>query len=96
MKANANKTVVTIENVRNVNKKAKENLNTLGGCISAILTLDKKGLETQETKLIDFLIKCKKDTNTYKKLSERVKPHFKSGNFNKYSVLIACKAILNA
>ena len=88
------KTQVTIQDVRNVNNKAKANLTTLGGCISSILTLDKKGLEKQETAIIDFLVKAKKDAKIYKALADVVKPHFKSGNYNRYSVLLGCKKLM--
>jgi hypothetical protein len=87
--------LVTIQDVRNVNNKVKNNLSTLGGAISSILTLDAKGLETQETKIIQILIKAKKDATTYKLLSEIVKPHFKSGNYNRYSILLGAKKLLN-
>ena len=90
-----NTNLVTIQDVRNVNNKVKTSLNTLGGAISTILTLDAKGLETQETKIIQFLVKAKKDANTYKQLAEIVKPHFKSGNYNRYSVLLGAKKLLN-
>lgn len=86
---------VTIQDVRNVNNKAKANLTTLGGCISSILTLDAKGLEPQEGKIIALLVKAKKDANTYKSLADIVKPHFKSGNYSRYSVLLAVKRLVN-
>lgn len=89
------KTTVTIQDVRNVNNKVKTNLSTLGGAISSILTLDSKGLETQETKIIQFLVKAKKDSATFKALAEIVKPHYKSGNYNRYSVLLGAKKLLN-
>lgn len=88
------KTQVTIQDVRNVNNKAKSNLSTLGGCISSILTLDAKGLEPQEAKIISFLVKAKKDAKVYKSLADVVKPHFKSGNYNRYSVLLGCKKLM--
>lgn len=90
-----NKNSVTINDVRNVNNKVKSNLTTLGGAISSILTLDAKGLETQETKLIQFLVKAKKDSATYKALAEIVKPHYKSGNYSRYAVLLGAKKIIN-
>lgn len=89
------KNSVSIQDVRNVNNKVKNNLSTLGGAISSILTLDAKGLETQETKIIQFLVKAKKDANTYKQLAEIVKPHYKSGNYNRYSILLGAKKLLN-
>ena len=89
------KNTVTIQDVRNVNNKVKSNLSTLGGAISSILTLDSKGLETQETKIIQFLVKAKKDAKIYKELSDIVKPHFKSGNYNRYSVLLGAKKLIN-
>jgi hypothetical protein len=90
-----NKNEVSINDVRNVNNKVKTSLNTLGGAISTILTLDAKGLETQETKLIQILVKAKKDATIYKQLAEIVKPHYKSGNYNRYSVLLGAKKLLN-
>lgn len=89
------KTQVTIQDVRNVNNKVKTNLTTLGGAISSILTLDAKGLETQETKIIQFLVKAKKDATIYKQLAEIVKPHYKTGNYNRYSILLGAKKLLN-
>jgi len=89
------KSNVTIQDVRNVNNKVKSNLTTLGGAISSILTLDAKGLETQETKLIQFLVKAKKDAKIYKQLAEIVKPHYKSGNYSRYAVLLATKKLIN-
>lgn len=90
-----NKNSVSIQDVRNVNNKVKSNLSTLGGAISSILTLDAKGLETQETKIIQFLVKAKKDTTIYKQLADLVKPHYKSGNYNRYSILLGAKKLLN-
>jgi hypothetical protein len=89
------KNQVSISDVRNVNNKVKTSLNTLGGAISTILTLDAKGLETQETKLIQILVKAKKDATIYKQLAEIVKPHYKSGKYNRYSVLLGAKKLLN-
>ena len=89
------KTDVTIQDVRNVNNKVKTNLSTLGGAISSILTLDAKGLETQEAKIIQFLVKAKKEATIYKQLAEIVKPHYKSGNYSRYSVLLGAKKLLN-
>ena len=88
------KTKVTIQDVRNVNNKVKSNLSTLGGAISSILTLDSKGLEPQEAKIISFLIKAKKDSTIYKQLADIVKPHYKSGNYSRYSVLLGCKKLM--
>jgi hypothetical protein len=95
LKINFMSTSVTIQDVRNVNNKVKNNLSTLGGAISSILTLDAKGLETQEAKIIQFLVKAKKDANTYKQLAEIVKPHYKSGNYNRYSILLGAKKLLS-
>ena len=89
------KTQVTIQDVRNVNNKVKTNLTTLGGAISSILTLDAKGLETQETKIIQFFVKAKKDATIYKQLAEIVKPHYKTDNCNRYSVLLGAKKLIN-
>lgn len=87
-------TTVTIQDVRNVNNKVKANLTTLGGAISSILTLDKKGLEKQEAQIIDFLVKAKKDAKVYKSLADIVKPHYKSGNFSRYAVLLGVKKLI--
>ena len=92
---NQNTNSVTINDVRNVYNKVKTSLTTLGGAISSILTLDAKGLETQETKLIQILVKAKKDATIYKQLAEIVKPHYKSGNYSRYSVLLGAKKLLN-
>ncbi len=89
------KTQVSIQDVRNVNNKVKTNLSTLGGAISSILTLDAKGLKTEEAKIIQFLVKAKKDAKTYKELAEIVKPHYKSGNYNRYSILLGAKKLLS-
>ena len=86
---------VTINDVRNVNNKVKTSLTTLGGAISSILTLDAKGLETQETKLIQILVKAKKDATIYKQLADIVKPHYKSGNYSRYAVLLGAKRLIN-
>ena len=90
-----NKSGVSIQVVRNLNNKVKKNLNTLGGAISQILTLDAKGLETEETKIIQFLVKAKKDSVVFKQLAEVVKPHYQSGNYNRYSVIMGVKKLLN-
>jgi len=86
---------VTIQDVRNVNNKRKEQNKTIGGIISNILTLDKQGLDVKEAKIIAFLVKAKKDSNIYKELCDVVKPHKKSGNYNAYAVLNGAKVILN-
>jgi hypothetical protein len=88
------KTNVSIQDVRNVNNKVNSKLKTLGGCISLILTLDKNETEKQETELINILIKAKKDKEIYQKLSDIVKPHHKTGNYNKYAVLLGAKKLL--
>ncbi len=85
---------VTIQDARNVNNQVKELNKTLGGCISNILRLDAKGLKTTEAEIIKFLVKAKKDSATYKALSERVKPHYKTGNYNNYSVILAAKGLI--
>ena len=92
---NIAKNEVTIQDVRNVNNKLKTQFSSIGGCISLILTLDKKETEKQETKIIDFLVRCKKDAKIYKELCEVVKPNYKSGNYNKYSVLLGAKKLIN-
>ncbi len=87
---------VTIQNVRNVNNAKKEQNKTIGGIISNILTLDKNSLENKEDKsIIEFLVKAKKDSNTYKVLCDNVKLHYKTGLPNQYAVLQAVKVILN-
>lgn len=86
---------VTIQDVRNVNNKRKEQNKTIGGIISNILTLDKQGLEPKEAKIIGFLVKAKKDSKVYKELCETTKPHKKTGSYNAYAVLNAVKVLLN-
>ena len=86
---------VTIQDVRNVNNKRKEQSKTIGGIISNILTLDKNGLEPKEKSIIDFLVKAKKDSNIYKQLCDVVKPHYKTGSYNAYAILTGVKALLN-
>ena len=86
---------ISINDVRSLNDKLKSKLKTLGGCISLILTLDKNETEKQETKIIDFLVSAKKDKDIYQKLANTVKPHAKSGNYNKYAVLLAVKKLIN-
>ncbi len=90
MKAN-----VTIQDVRNVNNQVKQLNKTLGGCISNILRLDSNGLEKQEKTIIDVLLCAKKSTEIYKLLAEKVKPHYKSGNYNNYSVINGARAIID-
>lgn len=88
-------TTILIQDVRNVNNKVKANNKSLGGCISNILNLDFKGLEKQEKNIINGLLACKKSPKNYKLLADKVKPHFKSGNYNNYSVILGVKAIYN-
>jgi hypothetical protein len=89
------KNQVTLQDVRNVNNKVSNKLKTLGGCISLILTLDKAETEKQETEIINLLIKAKKDKDIYQNLANIVKPHHKSGNYNKYAVLLGAKKLLS-
>jgi hypothetical protein len=85
---------VTIQDAREVNNQVKQLNKTLGGCISNILRLDAKGLKPQEAQIINFLVKAKKDAKVYKTLADKVKPHYKTGNFNNYSVIVAAKGLL--
>jgi hypothetical protein len=89
-----NKNKVSITDARNVNNQVKQLNKTLGGCISNILRLEAKGLKTEEAQIISFLVKAKKDAKIYKLLSDKVKPHYKTGNYNNYSVIVAVKGLL--
>ena len=85
---------VTQTQVRLINTELNNQFKTLGGCISLILQLDKKE-ETEAKEIISFLVKCKKDKDIYQALLDTVKPHHKTGNYNKYSVIQAVAKILN-
>lgn len=88
------KNSVSMQDVRNVNNQVKQLNKTLGGCISNILRLDAKGLKVEEAQIINFLVKAKKDANAYKLLADKVKPHYKTGNYNNYSVIMAVKGLI--
>jgi hypothetical protein len=87
------KTKVTQQQVKEVNNQVKNKMCTLGGCISTILANAEK--EDTNKEFINFLVKCKKDKDTYSLLNEECKPNKKSGTYNRYATLQAVARILN-
>lgn len=88
------KNSVSMQDVRNVNNQVKQLNKTLGGCISNILRLDSNGLDKQEKVIVDVLLCAKKSPEVYKLLADKVKPHYKTGNYNNYSVINGARAII--